>query len=208
MDYLPISLITIVLAFVPALSIIIEKVLYKRIVTKKMTAGVVICILGVVMIIGVDIELVLQGRWLGYVFAFGAVFLWNAYNFLTASLHDNYSSITLTCTQLICTSLILLPYALHTMPPMEAFTPGVIGGVIYLGLVNVGLGFLITVRGLHVVGPTTSALFSNFLPITSTFFGWALLGESITILQLIGGIIVIASACIVIKEKGRLDGEA
>lgn len=207
MDYLPISLITIVLAFVPALSIIIEKVLYKRVVTKKMTAGVVVCILGVVMIIGVDLELILQGRWLGYVFAFGAVFMWNAYNFLTASLHDNYSSITLTCTQLICTSLLLLPYAIHTMPPMADFTPAVVGGLFYLGIVNVALGFLITVRGLHVVGPTTSALFSNFLPITSTFFGWMLLGESITALQIVGGIVVIASACIVIHEKGRLDQE-
>lgn len=207
MDYLPISLITILLAFVPAVSIIIEKIKFRRVITKKMTIGVIVSILGVVMIIGLDMDLIFQGRWIGYVLAFGAVFMWNAYNFLTASLHDHYSSITLTCTQLICTSLILLPYAIHTMPPISEFTPTVIGGLLYLGLVNVGLGFLITVRGLHVVGPTTSALFSNFLPITSTFFGWILLGESITALQIVGGIIVVASACVVIREKGRLDGE-
>ena len=205
LDYLPISLITIVLAFVPALSIIIERILYKQQASRKMMAGVIICILGVVLIIGVDMELILQGRWMGYMFAFGAVFMWNAYNFLTASLHDNYTSITLTCTQLICTSLILLPYALHNLPPMEAFTPGVVGGLIYLGIVNVGLGFLITVRGLHVVGPTTSAMFSNFLPVTSTFFGWLFLNESITGLQVVGGIIVIASACLVIREKGKIE---
>ena len=135
-----------------------------------MAIGVTICILGVALIIGVDFEHLLQGRMIGYLLAFGAVFSWNAYNFLTASLHDRYSSITLTCTQLICTSLLTLPYAIHTMPPLEAFTPDMIGGIIYLGLINAGLGFLITVRSLHVIGPTSTALFSNFLPITSTFF--------------------------------------
>ena len=146
MDYIPVSLVTIILAFVPALSIIIERVIFKRTVTKPMAIGVTICILGVALIIGVDFEHLLQGRMIGYLLAFGAVFSWNAYNFLTASLHDRYSSITLTCTQLICTSLLTLPYAIHTMPPLEAFTPDMIGGIIYLGLINAGLGFLITVR--------------------------------------------------------------
>lgn len=91
------------------------------------------------------------------------------------------------------------------MPPFEAFTPTIIGGIIYLGLVNAGLGFMITVRSLHVLGPTSTALFSNFLPITSTFFGWILLSESISGLQIAGGIIVIAAACVVIKEKGKME---
>lgn len=205
MDYIPISLISIVLAFVPALSIIIEKVLFKRTVTKTMVIGIAVCIFGVALIIGVDFQLLFQGRIIGYLLAFGAVFAWNAYNFLTASLHDRYSSITLTCTQLICTSLLILPYALHNMPPLEDFTPLAIGGIIYLGLINAGLGFLITVRSLHVLGPTSTALFSNFLPVTSTFFGWIILHESISGLQIAGGVVVIAAACIVIKEKGKME---
>lgn len=207
MDYIPVSLITIILAFVPALAIIIEKVLYKRKVTKAMAIGVVTCVLGVALVIGVDMQQLLQGRWIGYLLAFGAVLSWNLYNFLTASLHENYSSVTLTCTQLVCTALITLPYAIHTMPPVEAFTPGIVGGLLYLGIVNAGLGFLISVRSIHVIGPTACSMFSNFLPITSTFFGWVCLHETIGGMQLLGGAIVIASACIVIREKGRIGDE-
>ena len=61
------------------------------------------------------------------------------------------------------------------------------------------------VRGLKVLGPTISAMFSNFLPVTATFFGWLFLGESIGVMQFIGGAIVIASSCIVIKEKGKME---
>lgn len=205
MDYMPVSLITIILAFVPALSIIIEKVLFKRNVTKAMVIGITVCIFGIVLVIGVDFKMLFQGRAIGYLLAFGAVFSWNAYNFLTASLHEKYTSITLTCTQLVCTALLILPYAIHTMPPFQDFTPGILGSLLYLGLVNAGLGFMITVRSLHVIGPTSTALFSNFLPVTSTFFGWVLLNESISVLQLAGGVIVIISACVVIKEKGKME---
>lgn len=207
MDYLPISMITIVLAFVPLVSILIDRILYKQKITRSISVGVIVCILGVALIIGFDVELIMQGRWMGYILAFGAVFLWNAYNFLTASLHEHYTSITLTFTQLACTACLLLPYALHTIPPAAEFTPGVVWGIVYLGVVNVAAGFLITVRGLRVVGPTVCALFSNFLPVSSTFFGWILLGESLTVLQIIGGIIVVASACIVIREKGKMENQ-
>lgn len=205
MDYIPVSLITIILAFVPAVSIIIERIVYKQKATRSMIIGVVVCILGVALIIGVDFDLLFQGRIIGYLLAFGAVFSWNAFNFITASLNDKYNSVTLTSTQMICTALMILPYAIHTMPPFQSFTPGIIGGIIYLGLVNAGLGFMITVRSLHVLGPTPTALFSNFLPVTSTFFGWLLLNESVSGLQLAGGVVVIASACIVIKEKGKME---
>ena len=50
-------------------------------------------------------------------------------------------------------------------------------------------------------------MFSNFLPITSTFFGWAFLGEMITGVQILGGVMVVVSACVVIKEKGRMDNQ-
>ncbi len=205
MDYIPVSLITIILAFVPAFAIIIEKVVFRRTVTKAMTVGVIVCVLGVALIIGVDIEQLLQGRWIGYLLAFGAVLCWNAYNFLTASIHERYTSITLTFTQLVCTSLLILPYAVHNLPPASEFTPPIIAGLIYLGVFNAGLGFLINVRALHVIGPTASAMFSNFLPVTTTFFGWVFLNEAIGGMQIVGGIIVIASACVVIREKGRLD---
>jgi drug/metabolite transporter (DMT)-like permease len=205
MDYLPVSLITIILSFVPAVSMIVERIVFKRKFTVKMLLGIIICIAGVAIIIGADFRTLFQGRMIGYLLAFGAVISWNIYNFITSSLSKNYSSPSMAFNQLLCTILIIGPYAIHTMPPIDSFSKGVIGGIIYLGLVNAGLGFTIVVRGLKVLGPTISAMFSNFLPVTATFFGWLFLGESIGIMQFIGGIIVVASSCIVIKEKGKME---
>lgn len=205
MDYLPVSLITIVLAFVPALSILIDRAVFKRKITKKIVFGIALSILGIILVIGVDYKILFQGRIVGYLMAFGAVVTWNLYNFLTASLHDRYESATLTMNQLICTILMVLPYALSHLPDPQSVTWEVTGGLLYLGILSTGAGFLIQVKSLHVLGPTVTAIYSNFLPITATLFGWLILKETISPIQLAGGAIVITAGYIVIKEKGRLE---
>lgn len=205
MDYLPVALVTIVLAFVPGLSILIDKVIFKKKATGKMVIGMLLSILGIIFVIGFDYKILLQGRLIGYLLAFGAVISWNLYNFLTASLHEKYSSATLTLNQLICTLLMVGPYGLSHLPAPQLVTPGVVGGILYLGILSTGLGFLIQVKSLHVLGPTVTAIFSNLLPITTTFFGWLFLKETISFAQMLGGAVVIAAGYIVIKEKGRLE---
>jgi len=205
MEFLPVALITIVLAFVPALSIIIDKAFFKRKITKLMAAGIAMSICGIAMVIGVDWHILLEGRIIGYLLAFGAVITWNLYNFLTASLHSRYESVTLSLNQMICTLLLICPYALAHLPGFGAVTPGVVGGVLYLGIFSTGIGFIIFVRALYVLGPTVTAIFSNFLPVTTTLFGWLILNETILPVQMAGGAIVIAAGYLVIKEKGRLE---
>ncbi len=205
MDFLPVSLITIVLAFVPALSIVIDKAIFKKKITRKMTIGILFSVVGIALVIGMDYRILFQGRIIGYLFAFGAVILWNLYNFLTASLHERYESATLTLNQLICTLLLIWPYAVTHFPEPGTVDTVVLGGILYLGVISTGFGFLVQVRSLHILGPTVTAIFSNFLPVTSTLFGWLILKDTILPVQMLGGAIVIAAGYLVIREKGRLE---
>ena len=205
MSYLPLSLLTLILAGVPVVSLIIEKILYNRKITPIMVLGVLGSFIGVAIIIGADFKVLLAGRLFGYLLAFGAVISWNAYNFLTARLHDNYSDISLSFYQISCTALILAPYALRHLPEAEVMTPNIIGWLFFLGAVSAGLGFVIYVRSLAVLGVTQTALFSNFLPISTTILSWIFFKEMIAPIQIFGGIIVIIAACAVIYEKGRVD---
>ena len=206
MDFLPVSLLTIILGFVPVLSVIVERVLYKRRANRIIIIGIAFCILGIVFVIGSDWHIIFEGRVIGYVLAFGAVISWNMYNFITASKRlQKYDSATLSCTQLICTLCLCAPMAWHSMPPLAEIPPMVWAGIAWIGIVDSGLGFLIMVYGLQKLGPTTSALYSDFMPVSSTFFGAVLLHETITKLQVLGGIIVVVAGFFVIREKGRLD---
>ena len=206
MEYMPVAPITIILSFVPIVSVVIERLIYKRRANARIVIGIIICIIGVGLVIGADLSIIFQGRGIGYLLAIGAVLSWNIYNFITASL-DEYDGLTLSMTQMICTTLILIPLAMPSMPSPAEFDMRIILGLLWIGLFDSGFGYLILVYGLQKLGPTTSALYSNFLPVTTAFFGVLFLGETLTPLQIIGGIVVIAAGFIVIKEKGRLDEE-
>lgn len=208
MDYMPVSLITIILSFVPAVSIIIERIVFKKKISAKIIAGLAVCVVGIAFVIGVDLDVLFQGRAAGYILAFGAVLSWNAYNFITAKISENYTSFNMAFNQLLCTVLISMPYAFKVMPSAAEFTPDIIASIVYLGVGSAGLGYLIFVKGISVLGPTVSAMFTNFLPVTSTFFGWLILGERLGAMQIIGGIIVIIASCIIIFEKGKLEADS
>jgi len=205
MDYLPVSLISIIVAFTPAVSVIFERVIYKKRVTLKIIAGIAVCVLGVALIIGVDIGALLNGKLIGYLLAFICIFAWNAYNFITFALRDGYTTVTLTLNQIICTLLLLSPYMAYTARDLPGFTHVLVLQLLFLGLFNSGVGFLIFVEALHVLGPTATVLFSNFIPVTTTIFGWFFLKETISPLQAAGGVIVILAGYIVIKEKGKTE---
>lgn len=202
MDYMPISLITVMLAFVPIFAILIEWVIYHRKPSTSVIAGIIICVIGIALIIGVDIDEILKGRFVGYLLCFGAIISWNIYNFITASLRK-YDAVTLTGTQMICTMCIILPTVIHSFPAPEEFTPQIIGGLLWLGIVDAGFGFLLMVFGLKVLGPAISAVYSNFMPVTATFFSFVLLHERIGILQIVGGIMVVTAGFYVICQKEK-----
>jgi drug/metabolite transporter (DMT)-like permease len=207
MDYLPVSVITIVLAFIPAVSVITEYLLFKTKANFTIVFGIIASIVGVALVIGGDFRAFLSGGVIGYLLIFGAVFSWNVYNFMTKGLTKTYKPLDLTMYQTFCTALLALPFLIHNCPPPELWTIDIWTGLLFIGAISEGVGFVIYVNAIHVIGPTPCSVYSNMLPVATTIFGWILLGEHIGPVQIAGGIIVMASGFVVIWQKGKLDAE-
>jgi len=205
MNYMPVSLITLMLTFVPILSIFIEWAAFHKVPSAALMVGIFVSLGGLTMIIGLDFDTILKGRLPGYLLCLGAIITWNMYNFITSHLGGRYQPLTLTFNQLTCTVLLSLPIAMANLPDPSKVTAAVVGEVLYLGIVSGGIGFYIYVAALYTLGPTTVSVYANFMPISATFFGWLLLGEMITGMQMLGGVIVLAAGYYVIREKGRLE---
>ena len=206
MTYLPVSLLTIVLGFVPAFSVIIERIFFKRRANRKMIIGILFCVVGIAFVIGADFSIIFEGRLIGYLIAFGAIICWNVYNFLTASL-EKYDPISLAFWQLLCASVLIAPVAIHSMIPPTEWSGSLWLIVLYMGVISSAYGYMVIVYALKVIGPTPSAVYSDFMPVTAAICGAVFLHESLSPLHIVGGIIVIAAGYIVIREKGKLDEE-
>jgi drug/metabolite transporter (DMT)-like permease len=111
----------------------------------------------------------------------------------------------LTLYQLAAAILLSAPYMAFNLPDAAYVDRNFVLAILYLGVISSAFGFVIYVNAIAVIGVTPSALFSNMLPITSAFFGWLFLKETITGTQIIGGILVIAAGSMVIWLKGRYD---
>lgn len=204
LDFMAVSLITVMLAFVPTVSIILEKILYHRSANKKIYIGLFLSVIGVALTVGGDWKVILQGEVFGYLLCLGAILSWNCYNFITASFSNNYTPLSLSFNQMLCTSLIAMPFAIANMPEISSFSLIIVSEMVYIG-VSAGITFIIYIMAIHAIGPTAISIYSNLYPVTATILAWLFLNESIGMIQLIGGAIVIFSACFIIVEKNRLD---
>jgi drug/metabolite transporter (DMT)-like permease len=205
-DYLPVSIVSLVLAFVPAISIITEIFVDKKLPTVKIVVGIIVSAIGVGLIVGADYRELLSGKLVGYLFIFGALISWNIYNFITERLADNYDPIELSMYQIAGATIFSAPYALTHLPPASAINTSFILAIVYLAIISGVVGFIVYVNSIAVIGVTPSALFSNMMPVTTTFFGWLILGEKITLLQFAGGVIVIVAGAVVIYLKDKNPG--
>jgi len=78
------------------------------------------------------------------------IIAWNGYNFVTEKLGKDYTTVSLTFNQLVCTLFLLAPYIVHRIPELPEFDYVLLLQLLYLGLICSGVGFLIMVRSLIV----------------------------------------------------------
>ena len=100
-----------------------------------------------------------------------------------------------TAWQLTAGGLLLLPLSLMIEPgfPFADLTRQNLLGLIWLGLFGAALTYFFWFRGIARLGPTSLTMLGFLSPVTAVFLGWAILGQSLSLIQSIGTIIILAS---------------
>ena len=99
---------------------------------------------------------------------------------------DTLSSVLIGC--LIC-SVAGFPWLISE----TEFTPVTIGGILAIGIVQYGLGYICMAEGLMGTPPLTASLISMVEPIINPILAALILGELLTPMALVGASIVIVS---------------
>ena len=202
--YISVSLATVILTFVPVVSVLIEALVLKRKFNGKLYAGILVTVLGAIFVVGIDLDSLAGGKTIGIVLAFSAVLSWNAYNFVSEKIAHKYHYINIAWTQILCTTIMTLPFGIGGLREAE-FNIATIMIIVILGIGGAGCAYMIMPISIKALGPTLTGMFSNLMPIVATIGGWLILNQRITLLQISGTAILIAASCYVIREKGRLE---
>ena len=75
---------------------------------------------------------------------------------------------------------------------MSPVTAAAWAGVLYSGLMAIGLAYLLWYRGVQALGNNRTAVYSNLVPVAALATAWVWLGEVPAPLQLVGAGVVLA----------------
>lgn len=99
---------------------------------------------------------------------------------------EGVGPLALTGWQLTAGGLLIAPLAFLAEGAPPALDAGAAGGYAYLALVNTAVAYCLWFRGIGRLTATQATLLGPLSPLTAAVLGWAVLGESLTALQLAG----------------------
>lgn len=96
--------------------------------------------------------------------------------------------------QLVAGGLLLLPVALLVEgPPPAALTPANLTGYAYLAVIGSAVAYSLWFRGIRALSPTHVTFLGLLSPLVATALGWLALGQSLTVAQIVGGLVVLTA---------------
>jgi drug/metabolite transporter (DMT)-like permease len=129
----------------------------------------------------------------GDVITLAAAFMWGIYTILSKRYLRFYNSTQysafMSVIGVISLGIVGLPFIIKN--GLGNVTIGGYMGIIYSGLLSVGLAYLIWNSGIHKIGAVRTAAYQNLVPVLGLIFGILLLNESLTTLQVVGSVSVI-----------------
>ncbi|BEP28031.1 DMT family transporter [Helicovermis profundi] len=194
------SIASLVIASIPVLSTIAESVIYKTKITFKKWMCLVLSIIGVLLIVGFDFkELVSSGFARGYIMMFMAAITAVIYAVVTKPLFKKYNQLSIVFYQSLIGTIFFIPFAAIEKTNWSLVDSKIILNVLALGVFASAMAFYLNLVGLKHLGISRSAVYLNIIPIVSVVVSMIFLGETITLMQLIGGILVIISVYLINK---------
>lgn len=193
----------LIIAAIPMFTLIFEAVIYKRRMDILDIFAILLSIVGVVLVMDIKpSDFQAGGNILGYLAMFGAVISWVIYSMASRPLFKKYSYLTIIFNQFLYSLpffLVVVPFETNLWHELQVSD---VVHLVFLSLLASVLGFYFYAKAMDLLGVTESSLFINFLPLVTIVFGYFYLGNTISLMQAIGGGIIILSLTVTnIREK-------
>lgn len=160
------------------------------------TFGVIAAFAGIVFIIsgGKNPFSLGSDTFLGDLIIIAAAVVWGGYTILSKSFLTRYTPIQFSAVMATIGAIVLFLIGLPNIIQLEwtNISSAAYGGVVYSGLLSIGVAYLIWNYGLQTVGAVHTATYQNLVPVMGLIFGVVLLNEQLTFLQYIGSALVVA----------------
>jgi len=168
--------------------------------------GIVLSVSGAVYVIsrGNPADILQGGLGRGEMLIFGCVLSWVSYSLIGKVVMKDVlpvSAVTYAC--LFGAATLLPPALLEGMAGnLGSYSMPAWLSIVYLGFFGTCLGFVWYYEGIKAIGPSKSAVFINFVPISAVIMSFFMLGETIDASLLIGAALVLSGIYLTNRPAG------
>lgn len=188
--YTTVSVATLSYYFAPVIVTVVCPIFFKEKLTGKQIVCFVMSTLGLVLITGIG-DVGGGSDFIGILFGLGAAVFYATVILLNKFI-KNVEGIHRTFLQFLSAAVILLPYVILT----SGITLGNLNGIgwinlLIVGIVHTGITYCMYFSSLKELTGQKAAILSYIDPLVAVLISVTILGETITLWQIIGGILIL-----------------
>ncbi|MEB4594983.1 MULTISPECIES: DMT family transporter [Bacillus subtilis group] len=192
-EYTTLTNATLGYYFAPVFVMLLSPIFLKEKLSFKKVICIFVAVLGMMFIVGNGVSASGREDLIGIILGLIAAAFYAALMLLNKFIKE-MNRLEVTIIQLLVTALILLPYVLITEGlNMLSVSSSSIPFIIFLGIVNTGIGFWLFFSGMEKLKGQSIAVLSYVDPFVAILISGLILQEQFTLLQIIGGILLLGS---------------
>jgi drug/metabolite transporter (DMT)-like permease len=179
----------LVVAATPAFIAIIARWHGLEKINRRVVAGIALSLAGVgVVVLGSARAASGTPTFLGTMLVFAGTLCWTTFTVLLQPFARRLDPVQLSAFTMLGGTIPLFVFTTPALLSTEWRMMGLAawGAVFYASVISMGVAYLFWYRGLRVLGPTRTAVYSNLQPVIAILVAWIFLSETPTIWQGIG----------------------
>lgn len=189
----------------PIFAVFLAAWLLKEKISALRIVGMLVMLVGIIyLVVRGSFEKLLNFSFTpGDLWVLGAAIFFAGYNILVRKKPQALNAIVFLFTTFFIGSILLLPFYFweaKNNPPIE-WTTNLLLTILYLGLGTSVIAFLLWNSAIAKLGAARTALFGNLIPLFSSLEAVWLLNETVTVVHIISGLLIIVGLVIVNLKK-------
>lgn len=185
---------SMIVAAVPVFTMFSEALFFKEKITFIKILSLILSFVGVYMVVTENGKLDFSsGKLLGNFLVLFAMLSWVIYTLINKKLDDKGDSKNLTFWQSLFSIFLFIPFIIPEINHWQPISLYSTMNLLYLGIFCSALAYVFYIFAARILGSTVCSAFLNLIPVVSVIAGVIVLGEKITLFQIFGMLIIMAS---------------
>ena len=193
---IPAGLVALLLYLYPAIVTILAVIILKERISKWKIIALFIALGGMVLTIGPTGG----GQFLGVLLGLGAAFIYSIYILVGSKITKQVTAIQSSTVVIVSAAIVSGGLVAIEGPAFPATASGW-GSVIAIALISTILAIVTFFAGLERVGPTNASTLSTVEPAVTVTLAAMVLGEAISFMRILGGIMIILAVIILARSE-------